>query len=296
MTRPTRADTAGGAYLDLRKKARSDRRPVDELMQFYVLECFLARLSASRFADRFVLKGGVLLAAFGERRPTRDIDLQALATVNDPAEILAAISEIAAVTIDDGVVFDSATATAEVIRDEDLYPGVRVTMVARLSAARPAFHCDVSVGDPIIPSPGTVQLPRLLGGVISVRGYPLVMVHAEKIVTAITRGTTSTRWRDFADIYLLARHLPIDGTKLGTSIGEVARHRSARLQPLSQVLAGYDTIGQQRWEAWRRRQRLDDRLPAQFAEVIAPVAAFADPAITGTATGRNWDPEAEAWK
>jgi len=296
VTQPTRADTAGRAYLDLRRKARSDRRPVDELMQLYVLECFLARLAETRFADRFVLKGGVLLAAFGERRPTRDIDLQAQATGNDPAEILAAITEIAAVTLDDGVTFDTATATAEAIRGEDLYPGVRVTMTARLSTARAGLHVDVSVGDPITPPPGTVQLPRILGGHIAVRGYPLAMVHAEKIVTAISRGTTSTRWRDFADMHLLARHHPADGTELGTSIREVARHRSARLEPLSQVLAGYDTIGQQRWEAWRRRQRLEDRLPSDFADVIAPVTAFADPAITGTATGRNWDPAAGAWK
>jgi hypothetical protein len=266
------------------------------MMQLYVLECFLARLAETRLADRFVLKGGVLLAAFGERRPTRDIDLQAPATGNNPAEILAAITEIAAVTLDDGVAFDTETATAEVIRDEDLYPGARVTMAARLSTARPGFHVDVSFGDPITPPPGTVQLPRILGGHIAVRGYPLAMVHAEKIVTAISRGTTSTRWRDFADMYLLARHHPIDGTELGTSIREVARHRSVRLQPLSQVLADYGAIGQQRWEAWRRRQHLEDRLPANFAEVITAVTVFADPAITLGATGRNWDAATGYWK
>jgi hypothetical protein len=56
---------------------------------------------------------------------------------------------------------------------------------------------------------------RILGGEIVVRGYPLAMVHAEKIVTAISRGTTSTRWRDFADMYLLARHHAADGAELG---------------------------------------------------------------------------------
>lgn len=295
MIRPTRADAAGRAYLDLRKKARSEHRPVDELMQLYVLECFLNRLSTSRLADRFVLKGGVLLAAFGERRPTRDIDLQALATGNDPADILALISEIAAVTLEDGIRFDTGSATAEMIRDEDLYPGVRVSMTASLSTARPGFHVDVSVGDPIVPPPGIVHLPRILGGHIAVRGYPLAMVHAEKIVTAAVRGTTSTRWRDFADMYLLAHHHPIDGTELGISIREVARHRSVRLRPLRQVLAGYDAIGQQRWRAWRRRQQLEDRLPADFAEVITDVTAFTDPAITGTATGRSWHPATGAW-
>ena len=295
MTTPTRATTAGRAYLDLRRKARQDHRPVDELMQLYVLECFLARLAGTRFADLFVLKGGVLLAAFGERRPTRDIDLQSQATGNDPAVILAAITEIAAIGLDDGVVFDAGTATAEVIRDEDRYPGVRVSMTSRLSAARPGFHVDVSVGDPIIPPPGTVRLPRILGGDIAVRGYPLTMVHAEKIVTAISRGTTSTRWRDFADMYFLSRHHATSGTELGESIREVSQYRATRLVPLDRVLTGYGTIGQQRWEAWRRRQRLDDRLPAQFSDVVAAVVAFADPAITGTAAGRHWDPATGAW-
>jgi hypothetical protein len=84
VTAPTRATTAGRAYLDLRKKARQDCRPVDEPMQLYVLEAFLARMAATGSADQFVLKGGVLLAVFGQRRPTRDIDLQAQSIVNDP--------------------------------------------------------------------------------------------------------------------------------------------------------------------------------------------------------------------
>ena len=108
------------------------------------------------------------------------------------------------------------------------------------------------------------------------------MVYAEKIVTAIARGTTSTRWRDLADIYLLARHHPVDGNELSTSIHEVARHRGTTLAPLAQALAGYGAIGQQRWDAWRRKQLLDDRLPATFANVIDSVVTFADPAITGT--------------
>jgi nucleotidyltransferase AbiEii toxin of type IV toxin-antitoxin system len=295
VTSPTRATTDGRAYLDLRRKARQDRRPVDELMQLYVLECFLARLAETRFASQFVLKGGVLLAAFGERRPTRDIDLQAQDFDNEPAKILAAITEIAAEHLDDGVMFDTSCATAEIIREEDHYPGVRVSIAAQLATARPRLHVDVSVGDPISPKPANVTLPRVLGGEIIVCGYPLAMVHAEKIVTAIARGTTSTRWRDFADIYLLARHHAIDGNELSTSIREVARHRGTNLAPLDQTLAGYGAIGQQRWHAWRRKQLLDDRLPASFADVLESVIAFADPAITGRTSAETWNPATGTW-
>ena len=154
---------------------------------------------------------------------------------------------------------------------------------------------DVSAGDPVTPPPQTASLPRILGGEITVRGYPLAMVHAEKIVTAVARGTTSTRWRDFADLYLLARHHPVDGAELGDSIRHVAQYRGTRLAPLAETLDGYGTLGQQRWEAWRRKQRLDDRLPAQFGDVVAAVVAFADPAITNTVTAQAWDPAAGTW-
>ena len=134
MTAPSRATIAGQAYLELRRKARQDRRPVDELIQLYVLEGFLARLTQTPFAERFVLKGGMLLAALGERRPTRDIDLQADITGGDTGTMLAAVRQIARTPLPDGVVFDLETAAAREIRDEDIYPGVRVTMTALLRA------------------------------------------------------------------------------------------------------------------------------------------------------------------
>jgi hypothetical protein len=75
--RPTGATTAGRANLELRRLARARNRPTAELLQLYALEGFLARLPASPHAHRLVLKGGVLLAAFDARRPTKDIDLAA---------------------------------------------------------------------------------------------------------------------------------------------------------------------------------------------------------------------------
>ncbi len=295
MSAPTRATTAGRAYLDLRHLARANHRPVDELHQLYVLETFLARLTQSDFASRLALKGGVLLAALHERRPTRDIDLQAQAVENDLETIRVMVCEIAATPIDDGVIFDTDSAAAEVIRDEEAYPGVRVTMNARLATARIRFRVDVNTGDPISPPPENVRLPRLLGGEIVIRGYPLPMVYAEKIVTAIDRGATNTRWRDFADIYLLSRRHTVDGTKLAHSIRGVAGHRRVRPIPLVDLLADYGATNQARWAIWRARQQLEDRLPEQFDEVISAVIDFADPAITGSADGHTWDPTVGEW-
>lgn len=239
MTAPSRATRAGQAHLDLRAKARGDRRPVDELLQLYVFESFLAHLVESRFAGRLVLKGGVLLAAFGERRPTRDIDLQAQALDSDAEHIRAVICDVAASRVDDGVVFHVESATTVVIRDEGAYNGARVTMRAELATARRHFPVDVNVGDPITPPPEKLRLPRPLGGELVVRGYPLAMVHAERLVTAIARGTVNTRWRNFADIYLQSRRHSLTGTDLAGSLRRVARQRQVELLPLALALYGF---------------------------------------------------------
>ena len=267
-----------------------------ELFQFYLLEAFLDRLSRSRYVEQLVLKGGVLLAALGERRATRDIDLQGFALANDADEIRASVCAITDIVVDDGVEFDTASAISEIIRDEDAYTGVRVSMDATLLPAKLRFQVDVSVGDPVIPEPELVRLPRLLGGELVVRGYPLTMVHAEKVATAIARGTANTRWRDFVDIYLLSGHHALDFEELRRSLERVAAHRSVTLRPLAEVLAGYGDIAQTKWATWRRKQQLDDRVPESFGDLIAAVAEFADPVITALAPGTRWDPQRRAWR
>jgi hypothetical protein len=292
---PTRNTTDGAVYLDLRRMAKADGRATDELLTLYALEGFLDRLSTAPRAGDLVLKGGVLLAAYESRRPTRDIDLQATHLNNDASTVLALVRAIAATHKEDGLVYDTGNATAEVIRDEDDYTGIRVNLICHLSRARIPFHVDVNVGDPIWPTPGHVDVPRLLGGCITVRGYPLSMVFAEKIVTAVQRGTVNTRWRDYADIVLLSAAHDVDGDELSASIDVVAAHRKVALTPLDEALAGYAEVAQGKWRAWVRKQRLTDRLPEDFAVVLQDVLVFAGPAVGRAATAQTWDHLLRGW-
>lgn len=295
MNRPTRNTPDGDAYLDLQQLARADGRATDELLALYALEGFLDRLSSSPRADDLVLKGGVLLAAYDTRRPTRDIDLQATNLAGDSNTVLALVRDIAAIHRDDGLVYDASSVTAEVIRDEEEYSGVRVRLIAHLSRARIPFHVDVNVGDPIWPPPGNVEVPRLLGGAITVRGYPLSMVLAEKIVTAVQRGTVNTRWRDYADIAILSAAHDVNGDELTGSIDVVATYRNATLNPLDEALAGYAEIAQNKWSAWVRKQRLTDRLAQDFTIVLLDVSAFARPAVAGGIAGLTWAHNVKRW-
>ncbi|WP_199433785.1 nucleotidyl transferase AbiEii/AbiGii toxin family protein [Qaidamihabitans albus] len=295
--RPTRADRAGQAYLELRRKARGDGRATDEYLRLYVLEGFLARLAVSRQRENLVLKGGVLLAAYAIRRPTADVDIAARRLPGELEDVRDLVAAVAAHKLDDGIEFDTASVSAEQIRDEDEYAGIRVSLTARLASAVVRFHVDVNIGDPIYPQPAEVRLPRLLGGEIVLRGYPLEMVLAEKLVTALERATVNTRWRDFADIYLLASGHAVSAEVLYKAVRKVADHRRVSLRPLSDVLDGYGRIGQSRWAAWRRKQALERLLPEQFTDVLALVIRFADPALGSLSgvTGQSWQRDSLAW-
>lgn len=297
MSRVTRGTAAGDAYLDLQNQARRTGRSTQELHQLYVLEGFLARLVLSDVHDSFVLKGGVLLAAFDTRRPTKDVDLAAIDVANDTDTVLGIVRIVLGVPMaEDGIEFFPDTATAETIREDGDYTGVRVNAGARLASANLPFHIDVNVGDPIWPAPSPVRVPRLRGGTpIELAGYPMHMVHAEKIVTAIERGTANTRWRDFGDIWSLSRRHPIEAADIGQAIREVASHRGVAIRPLADVLQGYADFAQTKWSAWRRRTN-SDHLPERFQHVLDTAIAFADPIVHGTVTGLTWNPDTHAWR
>ncbi len=195
----------------------------------------------------------------------------------------------------DGLQLDTSTATVVTIRDDDEYAGVRVSLTASLATAQFALHVDVNVGDPIWPSPETVTVPRLLGGEITLLGYPIGMVLAEKLVTAGQRGGANTRWRDFADIYSLIRSHPLDADEVHYAIRTVAQRRQVELRPLRASLDGYAEAGQKRWAAGRARQNLTDRIPLTFADVLADVLTFADGCYATPASAQTWSPRGLTW-
>ncbi len=276
--RPDRSTPGGAAYLDLRRLATNTQRPTDELHQLYALEGFLDRLTRSAHSEHLVLKGGVLLAAYSERRPTRDIDFAASQIQADHDNIRDIVNDILAINVEDGLEFDPAKTSVKDIRDLDAYPGVRSKISGTLATAKIRFHVDINIGDPLWPAPRQVELPRLLRTTpLQIKGYSVELVLAEKTVTALQRGTANTRWRDFVDIAALST-ATIDRKILDEAIKRVAEHRQVTTESLSSMLDGYAVIAQPRWQAWRRKQQLT-HTPEQFADLLKTVIEFTDPSL-----------------
>ncbi len=186
--------------------------------------------------------------------------------------------------------------STETIREGDAYTGVRTSIRATLATARLHFHVDVNVGDPIWPGSQRVFVPRLLSGeAIELEGYPLAMVLAEKVVTAIQRGEANTRWRDFADVLLIAAKHPVAGADFHSALTRVASFRRTPLRPLADSMSGFDARADRQWQLWRRKHGLVERVPRALADVAKAVSAFADQAISGAVAERRWAPADGAW-
>jgi hypothetical protein len=242
-----------------------------------------------------VLKGGVLLAAYDARRPTRDADLLALELDNDRSVVEGEISSIAAIDIPDGLVLDGSSIVSQVIRDEDQYSGIRVKLTYILATMTIRIGVDVNVGDPVFPEPQDIEIPGLLTDGINLRGYPLPVVIAEKCVTGMQRGLANTRWRDWADLWNLSRRHEFNAAELEVAIRSVAEHRAVRVTLLSALAPHYPVLAQSRWAAWRRRPDVVTGLPEDFSVLLEDVVAFIDPVTEGLASRRTWSPLAHEW-
>lgn len=176
------------------------------LMRNYMMERFLERMSLSEYRDKFILKGGMLVAAMVglAARSTMDID----ATVKGAAVSLEGvenmISSIVSVPMEDGVEFRMGRVSE--IMDEAEYPGIRVSMVTEFDGVITPLKIDISTGDAITPRQVRYRFNLMLEDrFIEVWAYNLETVLAEKLETVIARATANTRMRDFYDLYLLNR-------------------------------------------------------------------------------------------
>ncbi len=245
MTSVTRARPAGRAYLDLQNRARRERRGTQEYLTAYVVERWLDRLSRSPYVSQLVLKGGVLLAAFGQRRPTVDADALAIGLGNDAETVAALVAEIAAIEDpEDGVEYLAESVTTRVIRDHALYHGVRVSMDARIAIAVVKLRLDINFGDPVVPEPRYVTLPGLRPDSTPIRvlGYPVETVLAENLTTAIDLAEANTRVRDLADICTVIGAHTISRAPMRDALTATATFRAVDLLPLSVAVGDLATL------------------------------------------------------
>ena len=190
----------------IRNLSREKSADAQILMRNYMMERFLERISLSEYRDKFILKGGMLVAAMVglDARSTMDLDATIKGANVSLTDVETIISNIIAIPIDDGVSF-YIKRISEIMEEAD-YPGVRVSMETKFDGVITPLKIDISTGDVITPKEIRYSFNLMLEDrTIEVWAYNLETVLAEKLETVISRNVTNTRMRDFYDIYILQK-------------------------------------------------------------------------------------------
>lgn len=188
----------------IKHAARNSHADPRTLMRIYMMERFLERMSASKYKDNFVIKGGILVTAMIgiALRSTMDIDTSLRNQNLTEEEARQIIEEIKDIPLDDGISFEIKAVSP--IMDEMEYPGIRITMNALFGNLTTPLKIDISTGDIITPRAIDYDYKLLLEErSIQLWSYNLETILAEKLQTILARGLLNTRMRDFYDIYML---------------------------------------------------------------------------------------------
>ena len=196
------------------------------LIRKYMMERFLERVSSSKYNGSFILKGGMLVAAFVgvEARATMDIDTTIKGIPVTMVDMERTITEISNIDLEDNVKFRIKKVSE--IMDEAEYSGIRFSMDAVLDGAVIPLKIDISTGDVITPREIAYSYKLMFEDrTIPIMTYPIETVLAEKLETVISRSITNTRMRDFYDIHILLKSQNIDADILALALERTAKKR-----------------------------------------------------------------------
>jgi hypothetical protein len=221
MTQAPPSNVAASVRARLLNVAKAQGVNFNQVLVRFALERILYRLGQSQHAERFLLKGALLFTLWYDmpHRATRDADLLGFGT-SDLAAVAETFREIATVSVDDGIIFDPTSVSAERIRKDVGYGGVRVLISGELARARCNTQIDVGFGDAVTPAPVDSVYPVLLDDLPAprLRTYPTYTVVAEKLHAIVLLGMTNSRLKDYFDLSVLMERETLDSELLTAAI------------------------------------------------------------------------------
>lgn len=210
----------------IKNLARSKDMSAQVILQNYMFERFLERIAKSQYKNKFILKGGMLIAAIVgiDNRSTMDMDATIKGYPLNEEALSLAIKEICEIDVSDDVRFSFAK--VEAIREDDEYGGFRVSIQSVLDTIITPMQIDVTTGDAITPKEVLYSFKKIFeDSTIDIWAYNIESVLAEKYETILRRGEFNTRPRDYYDIYILTKTQEFDRKIFGEAVIKTAEHR-----------------------------------------------------------------------
>lgn len=270
------ADIGASVLARLRNKAKETGRSNQLCMQLFCQEEFLRRLEKSKYADNFVLKGGLFLYTLTEfdSRVTVDVDFMLRKIPNTPNRLREVISEIIeADETNDFIAFEIKDVSPISVNKQ--YPGIHADIVAHIKNTRTPFGIDFGIGDVIVPGAKKRKLPTQLDDfpAPTVNTYSIETTVAEKLDAILGLMEFSSRMKDYYDIYYLANKFDFDGKTLTEALKKTFanRSRSFTVEQFDQMLSfSADDTMQKKWTAFCKKVNTE----SDFGAVLETIRAF----------------------
>ena len=253
------ADIAASVLARLKNKATESGRSYQLCLQLFCQEEFLRRLENSKYAENFVLKGGLFLYSITDfdSRVTVDVDFLLRKIPNTPEQLKSILEEIIVVhTGNDFVTFEIKDVAPIAVQKK--YAGIGASMVAHIKNTRTPFGIDFGVGDVIVPKQERRKIPTQLGDFAAptVNTYSIETTVAEKIDAILSLMEFSSRMKDYYDIYYLANKFDFDGNVLTEALSRTFQNREHNftVEQFEQVMSfDEDMAMQKKWKAFVRK-------------------------------------------
>jgi len=264
----------------LLRLSKENGQSFDLVLTRFALERLLFRLSQSPHADRFVLKGAMLMMSWFDdpHRGTRDLDLLGFGAPSEDA-MLETFRGILSQDVEDGAVFDPDTLRVDRIREELDYGGLRLRAIASVGGARINLTIDIGFGDSLEPGAEVVDYPVMLDlPAPRLRAYARETVIAEKFQAMVVLGRANSRMKDFYDIWVLSRSFTFDDDRLAQAIAATFARRKTMIptelpDALTPAFAA-DEQKQKQWRAFVEDVAVD---PGPLAQVLKELTGFLIP-------------------
>ena len=224
----------------IRSLAEKKNLKSQEVLQIYFFERFLERLSKSPYKNNFVIKGGFLISSLIgiENRTTMDMDTTIKGIPLKEEKIKEIVDEIININVDDGIKFEIKDISY--IREEDEYENFRISLIANVGKTKNPMKLDLTTGDTITPREIEYTYPCIFSQEdIKIMAYPLETILAEKYETIIRRNITTTRMRDFYDLYTLYK---LKKDEINYKILKEAIERTSNKRGSQEIIKDYEEI------------------------------------------------------
>ena len=257
----------------LRNKAKELDLNYNLVLSKFFFDEFLKLISISVHRENFMLKGGMLLTySLGvQNRSTQDIDFLVKGFPIETVKLKKILEEILGDTNKKDIWFE-INGTAEEIRAEDEYGGIRFHLIGHLANIRIPFSIDIATGDPIYPLPRLERYSTILGDVIELNMYPLETVLSEKLQTILTRAEINSRSKDFYDIYAILKNKfeVINIKELKVAVSMTFSYRKTEVsKDKAKVIVSHinkDSLVIERWKRYQNKNPYAKGI--EFSEII----------------------------